>query len=833
MGIVYKAEDVRLQRLVALKFLPDEVAHDAHALSRFQREAQTASALNNPNICVIYDIGEENGRAFIAMEYLEGQTLRHVIQGKPLSTDQVLDLAIHIADALDAAHAKGIIHRDIKPANIFITDRLQAKVLDFGLAKVSSRKVTEPADITSVTADTSDEALTSPGAALGTVAYMSPEQVRGEKLDSRSDIFSFGVVLYEMATGRMAFPGNTSGVIFDAILNRAPVSPIRLRPDLPVRLEEIINKALEKDLNVRYQHASEFRSDLKRLRRDLDSKGTSASSASNQAKYSAVRIFFQALSSKSLQLAALAVIGALTLGAIAVAFSLRNGKSAADKKAKQRAEDLWQNRQFDQSEEIWRALATANGPFKSEAAQRVAEIDQKRVEDQQQFEVGMQLLADKKDCMGAQQAFLAVVTSNLWHADEAANELGRATSCVNALDVRKQEQDQYDKATKLYEAKRFDEASKAFRAVVDLNLPGSTLKPQAQTYLSKTRQLASDDKLYANAVEDLKNERFPEARDGFQELLKRNSSKAPEAQKQLAIVNNVLNMIYTIQVAIRTGSYSEAKGWLPALDPWSKTHDRLAIEIHAQEQQAFENIRKNAHAVEATEDISSILRAIDYLQEFQNRAEDPSLRVQARQIEQGLKAAAARLGEKGDKELFDAAVSNFDKAKSKGDVEQLGHQVTDEFQRIAEGSGFYREHALLYVSKTIPNTIRQLRTLPARFALQPLACGPSGAPEPASSVGGALSCAQLDRTPPLKWIETAFVDFPDVAVQPGKLPYTLTVTVSIDQNGRVKVEKAGATADKAFLNKVKDASKNWKTTPPMSGGKPVTVRFPLTITFQR
>jgi serine/threonine protein kinase len=507
--------------------------------------------------------------------------------------------------------------------------------------------------------------------------------------------------------------------------------------------------------------------------------------------------------------------------------------SDSDLRLKQQAAELWQNRQFDQSEQIWQGLAKSKSPLQADAVNQVNQIEQKRAEEQKRFDDAETLLKDKKDYAGAQQGFQDVIQMNLWHFDDATRDLETAKAGLSATDVQKQEQDHFNQGVTLYQAKDFEKARKEFRAVMDLNIAGSTLKPQAENYLGKIRQSGTDQKTYDTAVQALKDERWTEAKEQFQEVINRKGAQSADAKKQLPVVEKALQTVGTFEDDLKASSFRAAKAAADSAQQWSKTHETLLKELHAAEQQQFDQIKNNAQAAEAKSDTAAIQRAQDELHVFGGRAEDPALAAPMRELERHLADAYSKATEKnGDKAAFETAQQHFEQAKQRKDVEALNHGVSQEFLKIANGSGIYRDQAALYVKTTIPNAIQALTQTAGKLVLPALSCGPGRGAAEAPSVAGSVSCAKLDASAPLEWVGTPMVDFPDVANKPGKLPYSFTVMVTIEPSGNVKIDKEGD-ADKDFFKKVKDASKHWKTTAPKSDGKPVTVRFPLTITFQR
>jgi serine/threonine protein kinase len=533
----------------------------------------------------------------------------------------------------------------------------------------------------------------------------------------------------------------------------------------------------------------------------------------------------------------LAGIGLVVVVLLAVALwpHKTNGgtPSDGDLKLKQQAAELWQNRQFDPSEQIWQGLAKSKSPLQADAVNQVNQIEQKRAEEQKRFDDAETLLKDKKDYAGAQQAFQDVIQMNLWHFDDATRDLETAKAGLSATDVQKQEQDHFNQGVTLYQAKDFEKARKEFRAVVDLNVVGSTLKPQAENYLGKIRQSGTDQKTYDTAVQDLKDERWAEAKEQFQEVINRKGAQSADAKKQLSVVEKALQTVSTFEDNLKASSFRAAKAQVDSAQQWSKTHETLLKELHAAEQQQFEQIKNNAQAAESRSDTAAIQRVQDELHVFEGRAEDPALAAPTRELDKHLADAYSKAAEKnGDKAAFETAQQHFEQAKQRKDVEALNHGVSQEFQKIANGSGIYRDQAALYVKTTIPNAIQALTQTAGKLVLPALSCGPGRGAAVAPSVAGSVSCAKLDASAPLEWVGTPMVDFPDVANKPGKLPYSFTVMVTVEPSGNVKIDKEGD-ADKDFFKKVKDASKHWKTTAPKSDGKPVTVRFPLTITFQR
>ncbi|HKW57983.1 MAG TPA: protein kinase [Candidatus Acidoferrum sp.] len=529
----------------------------------------------------------------------------------------------------------------------------------------------------------------------------------------------------------------------------------------------------------------------------------------------------------------LAGAGAVVVLILVVAFWPRHGSAASKRELalQQQAEELWSNRQFDRSEQVWKQTAEMKGGLQAEANRHVAEIEQKRVDEQTQFNAGMGLLADKKDCAGAQQAFQSVVDGNLWHAEEGAKELAEAKACAGEADLGKQEKDHFDQGEKLFKAGKLDEAQKEFRAVVDLNLPASTLKPDAEKYLGRIRQSEGDDKAYATALQDFQDEKFAVAREEFQALTKKKGPKTADAKKQLASVESALNVMNGIESSIRDHAYRTAKGQLESGSRWGNTHERLATALHTAEEQEFEGIKSNARSVEKDDNPATISSALDNLHRFQARAEDANILNSCTQVEHQLNAAYnVALQKSGDNAALQTAIEHYNQAVSRKDMDALKGSVLQEFQKIASGNGPHKAAAAQYVSATIPKELDRLRKTAGKLELPPINCSPGRVAPTVPTASGAISCAQLDA--PLQWADVATVDFPDDAKQPTKLPYTLTVTVTVETNGAVKVEKEG-NADKDFFKKVKDASKHWKTTVPISKGKPAQVRFSLPITFQR
>jgi serine/threonine protein kinase len=533
----------------------------------------------------------------------------------------------------------------------------------------------------------------------------------------------------------------------------------------------------------------------------------------------------------------LAGIGLVVVVLLAVALwpHKTNGgtPSVSDLKLKQQAEELWQNKQFDQSEQAWQALAKVKGPLQNDAANQVTQIEQKRTEEQKRFDDGESLLKEKKDYAGAQSAFNDVVQMNLWHSEEASRELDAAKTGLSETDVHKTEQDQFDQAMQLYQAKDYDKARKGFKAVVDMDVSGSTLKPQAASYLAKIQKTGSDQKVYDTAVQDMKEESWAEAKEQLQEVIKRKAAQSDDARKQLPVVEKALQTVSSFEEAMKSGSFHAAKTQVEAAQQWSKTHEKLQKDLHSGEQILFDQIKNDAQAAESKSDASAIQHTQDELHSFEGRAEDATMLASCKEIEKRLNAAYSVAVEKvGDKAAFDAAVTHFEQAKQKKDSDALAHSVSQEFQKIANGTGIYRENASMYVNKTIPSAIQSLTQTTNKVVLPALSCGPGRSGPQAPSLPGTVSCAQLDANAALQWVGITTVEFPDIASQPGKLPYSLTVIVTVEPNGNVKIDKEGD-ADKDFFKKAKDASKHWKTTPPKAEGKPVTVRFPLTINFQR
>ena len=510
----------------------------------------------------------------------------------------------------------------------------------------------------------------------------------------------------------------------------------------------------------------------------------------------------------------------------------RSVASKEELKLKDEATQLWTLQQFDSSEQAWRQLADLHGKLQPEAADQVRSIEDKRAAEKKRYDDGEALLRDQKDFAGAKKAFQDVVGMNLWLAADAKRELDSATALANGADIKQQEQDHFTKGQQLYQAGDYKSATGEFSTVVSLNVADSAIKPQAEDYLKKIRVVANDKKLYDAAMANIQDERWAEAQSPLQDLIKHKGPLANDAKKQLANVSSALKSVDAFSAALKSGSFSTARANVAAARAWPKTQQQMSEQLHSAEMNQLSNFRNQAQSIEAKGDVSAIEHLQDDLHQFMVGISDPSVKSSAADLDKTLSGTALKVREnKGDRAAFDAAVVAFNRAKQKGDVDELSHGVTQQFQKIASSKSLYREPAQEYVNNTIPRAILEsTRTLGGKALVPAIDCrgnGPAGAPS-----GGSVACAQLDANAPLQWVGTFLVDFPDSANKPGKLPYSLTITVSVDNKGEVKIEKAG-NVDNDFFKKAKDSAKHWKTTVPRSGGKAVGVTFPMTISFQK
>ena len=532
----------------------------------------------------------------------------------------------------------------------------------------------------------------------------------------------------------------------------------------------------------------------------------------------------------------LAVLGICMLGAVWWLGKSRPARpSVEDMEEKTQALQLWRTHKLDLSEQKWRRLTQRPGVLQKEAIAQVQRIEDLRTSEKKRFEEGEALLHGRKDYPGAQRAFQEVVAMNLWLSEDAQRELDAVNELASGADIKRQEQDQFDQGKKLFQSGNYEQAGRAFKTVLSLNVPNSPLRPQADTYLKKVRQAMIDKKIYDSALEEIRNENWNQARDEFTGIANGKGPLTPDAKKQLALIEPVEKILQSFSQSVKGGSYQAAKDQAEAARSWPKTQAKMLQQLLYAQQQELSGLRSRSQGLEEKGDVGGLEHLQDDLHRLTARAEDSSVIKGANELDNSIAAVVLKLREEqsGAKAAFDAAVRSFEKAKEKGDINLFNHEVIPAFQKIASGNGTYADPAKQYLQSTIPNAIQQLTKAYAGRAVVPsIQCRGQGSPSGAAGNKAIVECAQLDATTVLEWVGRPLVDLPDSANKAGKLPYILRVMVIVDPKGDVKLEKLG-TVDNDFFKKAKEAAKHWKTTPPLSGGKPVSVRFPLEINFSR